>query len=90
MLSGGPEGLHGVLGRAVADQADDRPGDAPVAVSQRDPDRGRGCPSHSPPLAVAKNDPVLTVGSHSICWAMVEVDSLTMTESGGLTRLSTA
>jgi len=39
---------------------------------------------------VAKNDPVLIVGSHSICWAMVEVDSLTMTASGGLTRLSTA
>jgi hypothetical protein len=43
-----------------------------------------------PPLAVAKKDPGLTVGSHSICWAMVEVDSLTMTASGGLTRLSTA
>jgi hypothetical protein len=43
-----------------------------------------------PPLAVAKNDPVLTVGSHSICWAMVEVDSLTITESAGLTLLSTA
>jgi hypothetical protein len=41
-----------------------------------------------PPLAVAKNDPVLTVGSHSICWASVEVDSLTMTESAGLTLLS--
>jgi len=49
-----------------------------------------GTPQPIPPLAVAKNDPVLTVGSHSICWAMVEVDSLTMTESGGLTLLSTA
>jgi len=39
---------------------------------------------------VAKNDPVLIVGSNSICCAMVEVDSLTMTASGGLTRLSTA
>jgi hypothetical protein len=47
-------------------------------------------PSPIPPLAVAKNDPVLIVGSHSICWAMVEVDSLTMTESGGLILLSTA
>jgi hypothetical protein len=49
-----------------------------------------GTPQPMPPLAVAKNDPVLTVGSHSICWASVEVDSLTMTESAGLTLLSTA
>src|SRR5439155_3874175 len=31
-----------------------------------------GTPQPIPPLAVAKNDPLLTVGSHSICWAMVE------------------
>jgi hypothetical protein len=49
-----------------------------------------GVPQPMPPLAVAKNDPVLTVGSHSTCWAMVEVDSLTMTASGGLTRLRAA
>ncbi len=48
VLSGGPEGLHGVLGRAVADQADDRPADAPVPVSQRDPDRGREAPADAP------------------------------------------
>src|SRR5438105_11351464 len=35
VLSGRPEGLHRVLGRAVADQADDRPTDAPVPVTQR-------------------------------------------------------
>jgi hypothetical protein len=52
------------------------------------PERG-GAPADTP-LAVAKKDPVLTVGSHSICWAMVEVDSLTMTASGGLILLSTA
>src|ERR1700677_2927878 len=40
VLSGRPERLHGVLRRAVADQADDRPADAPVAVGQRDADRG--------------------------------------------------
>jgi hypothetical protein len=49
-----------------------------------------GTPQPIPPLAVAKNDPVLTVGSHWICWAMVGVDSLTMTASGGLILFSTA
>ncbi|MFD4621100.1 hypothetical protein [Streptomyces sp. NPDC058475] len=43
-----------------------------------------------PPLAVAKNDPGLTVGSHSTCCAIVEVDSLTMTASGGRTLLRAA
>ena len=78
MLRRGPQRLNGVLERAVADQAEDRRADAAVAVIQRDGDRGRHQPM--PPLAVAKNDPVRTVGSHSNCWAMVEVDSLTITE----------
>ena len=48
MLSRGPERLHGVLERAVADQAEDRPAGAPVAVAQRDPDRGRDAPADAP------------------------------------------
>jgi hypothetical protein len=39
---------------------------------------------------VVKKEPVRTVGSHSACWTMVEVDSLTITASDGRTSLSAA
>jgi hypothetical protein len=41
-----------------------------------------------PPLAVAKNEAGRVVGSHRICWAIVDVDSVTSGESAGLTVLN--
>lgn len=43
-----------------------------------------------PPLAVVKNEPERRVGNHSACCAIVEVDSLTITESVGRASLTAA
>jgi hypothetical protein len=62
---------------------------APVPVSQRDPDRGRHAPADAPAgrgeerSGPDRREPLDLLG-HG------DVDSLTMTESGGLTRLSAA
>jgi hypothetical protein len=62
----------------------------PRARSPRATPTAPGTPQPIPPLAVVKNEPVRTVGSHSACWTMVEVDSLTITASDGRTSLSAA
>src|SRR4051794_1999086 len=45
-----------------------------------------GSPQPIPPLAVAKNEAGRVVGSQCICWAIVEVDSVTNGDSAGFTE----